>query len=118
MQEESQRTAFQSDGSSMHLCIPVGTITNREHSVESSKFNYRPAILRTWALVALLLLTATLIGLLEFAVKALPHGNVRLPVDTDDIHDMRHRIQSVLPRQAVLNGTTYTVCHGLTHWQR
>lgn len=60
------------------------------------KFNYRPGILRTWALTTLLILTAVLFGLVQFAVRALPHGTVRVPIAGDGI---KHEWGSIVGRQ-------------------
>ncbi|KAM3419882.1 hypothetical protein BST61_g3208 [Cercospora zeina] len=44
---------------------------------ESIRPKYKPVILRTASLLCLLLLTLGLIGLLEYGVRTLPHGNGR-----------------------------------------
>lgn len=46
--------------------------------VQERTFNYKPVVLRTVPLLALLALTLALIGLLQYAIVQLPHGTLHL----------------------------------------
>lgn len=69
------------------------------HLANASRFNYKPVILRFWALGAFLSITITLVCLLEFAVFVLPHSDVRLPVSSSDLPEIHVDLKPIAPRQ-------------------
>ncbi|KAF2166490.1 hypothetical protein M409DRAFT_54831 [Zasmidium cellare ATCC 36951] len=81
---------------SLHEAVPADKRTCIDSS--GQKFNYRPGILRTWALTTLLILTAVLFGLVQYAVGVLPHGTVRVPIAGDGV---KHEWGSLVGRQLV-----------------
>lgn len=69
---------------------PVLKLTSIVH--QHSQRNFRPRILRPWPLVALIFVTLSLIGFVEYAAIALPRGPSLLDKLGSDAKTFRHRL--------------------------